>query len=127
MKTRYGKIDMMYDGKRVPEVTATMIKFGNAGRETIRSSDIAPADPLAIKPTAGVRILSCKVTSSTRKVNRAHTEMSGTAAKVLFDFLDRNDEMTIQVLHTGKRASDVKLIGTIMGCKSGIQDASFEY
>ena len=148
--SQYGDLGIRFAGKPVQQVTVTHICFWNAGRETIRKEDIAEKGPIKITAPAyqrGVRILSCDVVDWSRAVINAcvkkhvisHTVPDDPFAEepaqkpmevihfeVLFDFLDKDDYILFQVLHTGKSPEDCCLSGTVKGCKQGIRRVSRE-
>lgn len=115
---KYGNLEILSDGMPVPQVTVTNICFWNGGRETIKRSDIAKRNPIRVSNVSNVKILSCKLVKSSRNVIGAKLEeMNGNSPRVVFDFMDNNDYVLLQVLHTGKSVRDCRIAGTIIGCR----------
>ena len=127
---KYGDLEIRFSGRKVKQVTVTHICLWNSGRDTIRQGDIAPADPIRVTLNPGYEILSCKVTGCSRPVVAAKTysiepdDPFETPNMVTFDFLDYQDWVVIQVLHTADKPDDCSLAGTVMGSRSGLRRAT---
>jgi hypothetical protein len=102
------------------------LRFANFGKEPIRRTDIAPANPLRIA-VENERVLDISLSTQRRKVTRvalgepAVGEDGGSAA-ITFDFLDLRDGAIIRVLTTGPRAR-LRLLGDIIGMPAGIRQS----
>lgn len=109
-------IKILYKEKPVEQVTSTTVHFWNAGKKTIDKTDIAQTDPVRILLPSGTKILSAKVVKFYRPTVAASIKPEGRSAYLSFDFLDRDDGCTVQILHTGRAsAKNCKVIGTIKG------------
>lgn len=121
---KYDKLRIVYGKETVARATVTNLVFWNAGRETIRQEDIAPSDPIRVNLQNGAKPLSCNIVKSSRKVIRARLDgfqEMATSPRITFDFLDNDDWILLQVLHTGGKPDDCTIAGTVMGCKHGIR------
>jgi len=111
--------------EKIESVYTTFLKFANLGKEPIRGSDIAPANPLKVT-VQGARILDIQVAGITREVNNVSLknqvkEDEQAAAYVDFDFLDYRDGALIKILSVGNKG-DISLEGDIIGMPEGIRD-----
>jgi hypothetical protein len=107
---------MLYGGQPVKNLTVTKLLFWNAGRETITGADVARADPLGIH-VSDCEILDAKILRAKNPVNCFKLDWAGdpSFAELRFDYVDRDEGVVIQVLHTAKTGRDVRLVGTVMG------------
>ena len=111
--------------EKIESVYTTFLKFVNLGKEPIRGSDIAPANPLRVT-VKGARVLDIQVAGITREVNNVSLrnevmENGQASAYVSFDFLDYQDGASIKILSVGNRGN-ISLEGDIIGMPEGIKD-----
>jgi hypothetical protein len=110
--------------ERIESVYTTFLKFANLGRESIRGSDIAPANPIKIN-IEGARTLDIQIAGITREVNNVYIrnqviEDARASAEVRFDFLDYRDGALIKILTVGNEG-EISLSGDIIGMPEGIK------
>lgn len=117
------EVRILYDDNDVPRLTLTEIYFWNFGTETIRGNQVVEDDPIRLSFNLGDKILAAHVVAVTRPVNKCMIEVPPNAqhvALLTFDFLDPNDGMRLEVLHTSeKRYPNVS--GTIRSIPKGIK------
>lgn len=111
--------------EKIESVYTTFLKFANLGKESIRGTDIAPANPIKIN-IEGTRTLDIQIAGITRKVNNVSLrnqvmEQERASAEVYFDFLDNKDGALIQVLTVGNKGK-ISLSGDIIGMPEGIKN-----
>lgn len=111
--------------ERIESVFTMFLKFANLGKEPIRGSDIAPANPVRVN-IKGARTLDIQVAGITRKVNNVSlknqvTEGEQASTDVHFDFLDYQDGALIKILSVGNKG-DISLTGDIIGMPEGINN-----
>jgi hypothetical protein len=114
-QSKIPELELLYKGKKVRNVTLTRLVVWNVGTETIHQTDIAKADPLRIKVSSPVTMLNWEMVPPLREPNVPKLLASHAHDRDLelsFDFLDKNDGIVIDLLHTG-RAEDVTVLGTI--------------
>jgi len=118
------ELGVVFEGASIPRATAANICFWNAGRKTIRRSDIASADPLRAEIVTDDKILAAKIVTTSRDVITAQiVEVSPKMVCLSFDFLDKGDGILLRVLHTGHAPADCQLKGTIKGVPKGLRQA----
>jgi len=114
--SKLDKLQMFYGGTNVKNLTASKVAFWNDGGETINKSDIADTDPLRIEAVGTCEILDASVIKETDKVNQSSIEkVDNKLVRILFSFLDKGQGGAIQVIHTGKDSSDIKVEGFVKG------------
>ena len=111
--------------EKIESVFTTFLKFANLGKEPIRGSDIAPANPVKIN-IEGTRTLDIQIAGITRKVNNVILKNQIMKAKrasgnVHFDFLDYQDGGLIKILTVGNKGK-ISLSGDIIGMPEGIKN-----
>lgn len=114
------KLEIVYDGKKIDNVTTSQVLFWNHGTQVIQSQDVSSTDPLRIKVDKTVNILDVKVLSSTLPGDAFQVELDKDENVIFirFDSLDRGDGGVIQILHTGLVSDEVRLLGSIRGVPS---------
>lgn len=121
--SQYGNLKISFGDKPVRQVTVTYVGLANDGREPIRREDIASKDPIRICMRGGAKMLSCKIVGVSNKVIDASlVGPSLDEPEVRFEYLGERDWIGIQVLHTGAKADDCQLRGTVIGCGEIRQD-----
>lgn len=110
-------LDILYDGQPVENLTITKIAFWNGGSDTINNQDIAVADPLTIVVKDNLRILDANILYTKNQANKLSLITSNDQSKInlIFDFIDKDEGVVIQLIHTGKSDEDIELCGTIKG------------
>jgi hypothetical protein len=117
------EIDILYKGKSVSRLTRTYIIFWNSGKATIDGRNIVDEDPLRLELKDG-EFLTKRIISSTRDVNNFKIYTKEDEPNKLFftfDFLDSDDGVVIELLHSASESYPV-IKGTIRGIPKGILD-----
>jgi hypothetical protein len=117
LSEKYQTLQMTYNGTKIKNLTLTQISFWNAGNETIKKDDIAIKDPISIKTKNNTQILDVKMTTSENNQNGFDYDKSFdlTTLTLIFDYIDKNQGVSFQLLHTGLSSNDVELKGSVIG------------
>ena len=112
------EVSVMYESKRVPNLSVARIVFWNAGRETIDAADVVEKDSIRVSARHGVEILSIKVLTQNEPTNNFIVVLNAKKrhASVVFDFIDKGQGVVLQIFHTGVSADDIVFSGRIKGC-----------
>ncbi|MBJ8205611.1 hypothetical protein JDS91_30785 [Bacillus cereus] len=116
------EIEITYKGKKVPRVIMTKITIWNVGKETINGSDIVNDDNLRLEIDKNEEIISLNIINKTRDVNKFTSFLdakSNNTAILTFDYLDPNDGVTLEILHTDWKWNP-KIKGSIKGLPKGL-------
>jgi len=120
------RLRVLFDEKEVTRVTRSVFVLWNAGRETIRGSDISHSDPLCLAFPKNTEILMLSVDRMTRPAVaanvKARAETERHCVDIDFDFLDFKDGFTLSVVHNAPTGV-VKIAGTIVGMPDGVQNS----
>ena len=115
-------IQLTFRGKNIPRFTITHLAFWNAGNQTIRESDFAPASPLSLEIPEEVEVFDIRITAVTAQEIRASLDSPEAIEAgemknipVHFDYLDGNDGFSIQLIHDAMSVSGIKFIGKLPG------------
>lgn len=117
------EIRVLYGDKSVERVTVSRFYFWNAGKETIRKTDITPAAPLSIRLAVEGEILDAQIIHQTepacmcRLGEKVISPESPTLLPISFDYLDHNDGLIIQIVHNGPSNIKTSMSGKIIGAK----------
>jgi hypothetical protein len=110
------RLNMEFDGKKIFSVSRTRLALWNARGDTVRGSDILPADRLRLQLESDDLALHVRVIAISREQIDAICEIDSsdpTAANISFDFLDASDGFIVELLHM--KAERAELVGTIRG------------
>jgi hypothetical protein len=107
---------MLHNGQPIRNLTVTKVSFWNGGRQTINASDVVKADPVRITLTEG-HILEAPVLFFKNKANQFAAELSadGKTIAITFDYMDKDEGVILQILHTGKSSANISVVGKIKG------------
>lgn len=125
-------INLTFRGKTIPRFTITHLAFWNAGNQTIRERDFAPASPLSLEIPEGVEVFDIRITAVTAEEIRAslETEEALKAGEkrnipVHFDYLDGDDGFSLQLIHDAESTSEFKFSGKLPGVSGFKSSASY--
>jgi len=114
-------VEIRYNDKVIPMLSKVHIIFWNAGRKTLNDSDVATNDPIAIKfPESEARVLDIRSITTTRDVINAKVTLDRNIIYLSFDFLERNDGLSLEAFFDSGSQAKVTLCGTIKGVRKGI-------
>lgn len=119
-KSLFPKLDVSYEGKILENFTITKISITNLGSEVIRPEDIAKNEPLTISvdSSEGAELLEYEVLYTSDKNNQFSLQkLESNKVSIGFDFIEENDTVVFQILHTGKNAGEIKVNGAVIGTK----------
>ena len=115
------KITILCHGTPVSGLTSSTIWIWNAGKKTVRGTDIVALDPLCLYFSG--EVLNVKI----GKVSREAIQITATASEerrnmvhFAFEFLDPGDGGVLEVLHSGS-AKIPHWGGTVIGLPKGIR------
>ncbi len=110
------KLKMLYGDTPIERLTASKVAFWNDGTETINKEDIVGSEPLRIEAVGSCDIVDASIIKEIDSVNKFRVEIvNKKEVKILFDFLDKGQGGAIQIMHTGKESSDIKVDGFVKG------------
>ena len=113
---QFKPLKIEYDGEEIENLTTTKLFLWNGGKETINKNDIAEFEPLKIKVTDNYKMLDVNILESKIANNFKYTLSHDLSELLLtFDYIDINEGVVIQIIHTGKSEDDIELIGLIKG------------
>ncbi len=114
------KLQILFDGALVQQVTSTTIAIWNDGTATFRREDIALTDPIRFFSQSG-KILQAEIESVSRDVIGMHlTVVADDQVTLQFNFFEPNDAIVVRILHSSA-PGDMSTAGTIVGLREGIK------
>lgn len=116
-------LEVHYKGKLQERVTVTKVVFWNDEKETIDKSDMVQKDPLRIEIPSSVMLLDVQIIDAKSDSNSVILgEPTLTENAVIytlgFEYLDQNDYLVIQIVHSGSSLEKFEIKGKIKGAKS---------
>ncbi|MFB2878251.1 hypothetical protein [Floridanema aerugineum] len=116
LEPKVQKLEMSYNSHKIERLTFTNLVFWKAGKDTIHNKDIAAGDPLKIRLSGNHKILDVKLVYESDKINQFNYNIDNVQSEISFsfDYLDKDDGVIMQIVHTGKH-SDFQISGTIKG------------
>ena len=109
------EVEVRYRGTPVPKLTSSTIWIWNAGKKTVRGSDVVAHDPFQFRFDG--EVLNVKIKKVSREAVQITAAASGEAGRTVccsFEFLDPGDGGVLEVLHTGSDKAP-ECTGTIIG------------
>lgn len=101
-KTPISKLSIKFDDKTIQDLSSSIFYIWNSGNDVIRDNDIVKARPLGIKSKRenilDIQILKQSDISNAFTINT----ISQTNTIILFDYINSNEGVKIQILHTGQ-------------------------
>jgi tetratricopeptide (TPR) repeat protein len=110
-------LEVLYKKNKINSLTVTHIAFWNAGRETINRADIVSRDPLRLIFKETGEFIEAVIAFQNNESNNFQYEISEdkSIVYITFDYIDKNDGLILQVLHTNISPYNVDLTGKIKG------------
>lgn len=123
-KMQFGKnLKVLYEDREIEKLCSTKIIFWNDGKKTICGCDIVEKEPLRfVFDKKNVQILKASIIQKTRSAINPQVSINPNIPEVSlsFDFLDYDDGVVIEILHTDL-SNDIEVKGTIIGIPEGIK------
>lgn len=108
------KLDLLYDGQNIDDLTITKYAIWNSGNEVLNWSDIVIVSPLRIICN-NAKILDVQIIEQSDETNAFKIlDKKDNYVKIEFDYVNINDGIVIQILHTGD-AADIDVDCRIKG------------
>ncbi|WP_407281591.1 hypothetical protein V7O61_12505 [Methanolobus sp. WCC1] len=114
---KFKPLKIHFNEDSIGDLTVTKICFWNGGKETINSHDIPTSSPLKLTSTGDYKILDANILEISNKSNNFRCSLSSDLSEVplFFDYIDKNDGVVIQLMHTGKSGDDIIFEGIVKG------------
>lgn len=100
-KNQIKKLDVLYDGNPIADLTSSKFYIWNSGNQVLQKNDIVTARPIAIcsekAKLLDVQILRMSDPTSAFRINT----VSDREINVDFEYMEGGDGVLIQILHTG--------------------------
>jgi hypothetical protein len=111
----FKRLEIKYSDQDIKNFTVTKVAFWNKGGKTINKEDVVTADPISIHIKNGNKILDREIIGENEKTNNFSLDESADGARfnINFDYIDKNNGIVIQILHTGKSSEDIEFCGKI--------------
>lgn len=114
-KQRIPKLDILYDGNEIDDLSSTKFYIWNSGNQVLHNTDIVSSKPLRIYADDDAKILDVQIIRVSDTTNAfGIAEKTGSSAQFDFEYVDHGDGILVQVLHTGdplKLIFDCKIKG----------------
>jgi hypothetical protein len=110
-------LKILYDNKPVENLTLTRISIWNRGADPIEFNDIAPLDRLRVELENSFKLLGAEIFSVNTPTNNfsLSTNLEKRVADLQFEYFGKNEGVVLNIFHTGKQNSDLRILGTIKG------------
>ncbi len=113
-------LKILYDNQPVENLTLTRISIWNRGVDPIEYSDFAPSDRLRIEVEKSFKLLGAELWFAGKPTNNfsLSNNLEKKTVDIQFEYFGRNEGLVVSVFHTGKKDSDLKILGTLKGVES---------
>jgi len=117
-------IDIFHNGDKIDNLSVSRIVIWNAGKETIRSSDITK-DKFRIEIDEKYEILEHEILYQEKSANDFKLVPNGSnILEIGFDYFDYEEGIIVQICHTATTDDSLKVRGAFKGVKNIIRDDS---
>lgn len=115
-KSLVPKLELSYEGKEINDLTITKYAIWNSGNEVLNIADIV-VESLQITCNNDTQILDARILVQSDETNMFKIiDKKNNCVKISFDYMDINDGIILQILHTGE-AVELKVECKIKGGK----------
>lgn len=116
-------LHVTFNGQEVKRLSSCALVIWNRGTKTIEGVDIAESDPLRIVFPAATQIFSVSVAPSRNAVGFTAVvdEQHPNIVLLSFDFMDRSDGGTAEILYEADSSEEPELLGSIRGVRDGLR------
>lgn len=106
-----------FDNHQIGNLTVTNVAIWNAGRKTLHQSDVSSNEQISIKPKNGIIVYRYSVLKESNPSNGFHVQTSAdnSSVEIDFEYLDNNEGVAIQLIHSGTSSTDIDVLGSIKG------------
>lgn len=106
-----------FDNHPIGNLTVTNVAIWNAGRKTLHQSDVSSKEQISIKPKDGIIVYRYSVLKESNSSNGFNVQASAdnSAVEIDFEYLDNNEGIAIQLIHSGTSSTDIEVLGSIKG------------
>jgi hypothetical protein len=116
-------LTITFGGKKIDHLSVSRLLLWGVGRETILARDVAPSDAIRLRMIGKGQILAVQQIQENNKVNQFRStldEVAGTVT-ISFDFIDKDNGVVLQLLHTAESSKDFEIRGTVIGGGSPVR------
>ena len=117
-KNMIPEFQISYRGQTIDDLTVTRFAIWNSGNRLLNSNDIVDTKPLSITSNDdGPDILDASIIKRSEESNKFTIDKkSAHCAELQFDYIDKQDGIIVQILHTGS-SKNISLSTLIKGGK----------
>lgn len=117
-KNMIPEFQISYRGQTIDDLAVTRFVIWNSGNRLLNSNDIVDTKPLSITSNDdGPNILDASIIKRSEESNKFTIDKkSAHCAEIQFDYIDKQDGIIVQILHTGS-AKNISLSTLIKGGK----------
>lgn len=103
--------------KEVQNLSVTRFLLWNKGKKAIYKNDLPSKEPFKINIKDNYKIYQVQILKENNFSNNFKVTLSPDKQSVVidFEFIEHNDGINLQILHSGKSSSDFELTGKIIG------------
>lgn len=100
------KLHLFFENEEIKDITVTTCVIWNTGTETINNTDIVPEHLIKIIPEKNCRILDARIVAINKATNDfCLNKNSEGEFELKFEYVDKNQGVTIEIVHEGNAVS----------------------
>ena len=117
--SKLDELTIVYRNQPVDTLSTAKVAIWNDGTEPLKGEDIVRANPPRIVLNGDAKILHAKLLDQNNDDSQMTTELAEDGKQLTLDwyYLDKNDGMVVQIIHTGANDRDIMLAGKLIGGK----------
>lgn len=114
-KSDFDKLLITYNGQMVEDLCVSRFTVWNSGNRTLNSTDIVDSKELTISVSDKCKILDTDLIYCSEETNKFSLKVvDESTVKLLFEYVDVNDGLVVQIIHTGSD-DDIRIDCKIKG------------
>lgn len=110
-------LEVSFRGKKLTRICITKVVIWNSGNTAIRKEDIPTNRPVRVTAKDGAEILDAEVLQMNNLSSYVKCDFASGAATIHFDFLSPQNGFVLNIVHTGKTGSDLKIEAAFIDSK----------
>lgn len=109
-------LHILYNNKEISDLSSTKFIFWNKGKDAIKQTDIASKNSIKITIDPDYEIFDAFIDKATSEDNNYIIEKQedGKSVLVKFEYMERNDGVSISLTHTAPSSNKFKVTGKVI-------------
>lgn len=113
--SKFPKLELKYDNNKISNLSITKLILWNSGNETIDKKDIISSEQIHITKSNDTIIYNIEIKEIVEKSNNFLILEENNSWNIIFDYIDPQQGISIEIFHSKISSKDIKIKGKIKG------------